>query len=389
MKLLGNRREKNYAYNINNSPHSTKTKKLSFNSLEKNFYEDLINSDINIRNNRQSLNEIKSNSIKESIYSNKIVPNTWRSMLGYQNQVYRVLDKDPSFAFYIGRTQKEDSNNKFFEAQKLKSFNETQNTENKKLPDFIKKYLSKTDDKQVAANETKDKNDVDKSSQIDTKKDEDKSNVVNKRFKGKLSQVFQRGSFRDNNIEIDEKIVSSKLDEYRAKYDLNKYMYEIKNKRMGDMKQKTYTANLIDRDTNYRLYLKTRTHSDKERVLRASIYYNLLSKDDMQQTNLPLKSSSLKKRLKPINKSTSSGSFNFKFNNEFDKVIEITNPKIKRDLELLNYYGPLYTHCKICHNRNLEFYQNSEPNQTLKLLHFLKRRKLGDENEDKKEDKKD
>lgn len=385
MKPLSDQREKNYAYNINNSPNSTNKKKLSFNSLEKNFYEDLINSDINIRNTRQSLNEIKSKSIKESIYSNKNVPNTWRSMLGYQNQVYRVIDKDPSFAFYIGRTQKEDNNNKFFEAQKLRSFNETQNNDNKKLPDFIKEYLSKKDEKEIAPYESKDKKDVSKSSQIDTKKDEDKGNVVNKRFKAKLSQVYQRGPIHDNNFAIDEKIVSSKLDEYRAKYDLNKYMYEIKKKRMGDMKQKTYTKNLIDRDTNYRLYLKTRTHSDKERVLRASIYYNLLSNDDVQQSNFPFKSNSLKKRLKPINKSTSSGSFNFKYNNEFDKVIEITNPKIKRDLELLNYYGPLYTHCKICNNRNLEFYQNSEPNQTLKLLHFLKRRKLGDENEDKKD----
>ena len=385
MKLLGDQREKNYAYNINNSPNSTNKKKMSFNSLEKNFYEDLINSDINIRNYRQSLNEIKSKSIKESIYSNKIVPNTWRSMLGYQNQIFRVIDKDPSFAFYIGRTQKEDNNNNFFEAQKLRSLNETQNTDNKKLPDFIKEYLSKKDDKEISSYESKDKKELSKSSQIDTKKDEDKSNVVNKRFKTKLSQIYQRGSVRDNNLVIDEKIVSSKLDEYRAKYDLNKYMYEIKNKRMGDMKQKTYTKNLIDRDTNYRLYLKTRTHSDKERVLRASIYYNLLSKDDKQESNFPFKSNSLKKRLKPINKSTSSGSFNFKHNNEFDKVIEITNPKIKRDLELINYYGPLYTHCKICHNRNLEFYQNSEPNQTLKLLHFIKRRRLGDENEDKKD----
>ena len=197
---------------------------MSFNSLEKNFYEDLINSDINIRNYRQSLNEIKSKSIKESIYSNKIVPNTWRSMLGYQNQIYRVIDKDPSFAFYIGRTQKEDNNNNFFEAQKLRSLNETQNTDNKKLPDFIKEYLSKKDDKEISSYESKDKKELSKSSQIDTKKDEDKSNVVNKRFKTKLSQIYQRGSVRDNNLVIDEKIVSSKLDEYRAKYDLNKYM---------------------------------------------------------------------------------------------------------------------------------------------------------------------
>ena len=52
MKLyFRDRKELNYAYNINNSPNSTKIKKISFNSLSKNFYEDLINEIINKTNN--------------------------------------------------------------------------------------------------------------------------------------------------------------------------------------------------------------------------------------------------------------------------------------------------------------------------------------------------
>ena len=372
MKLLRDKRETNYAYNINNSPNNTKTKKISFNTLSKNFYEDLISSDMNIRTNRSILNKIKSKSIKESIYTNRMVPSSWRTMLGYQNHVYKVLDKDPAFAIYLGRSQKENNNNKFSDAQHLKNINDSQSFEQKPIPDFIKKYLSKTEDK---INSSTIKNVEAENNQKDEEKNTDD---LKTKFNRRPSQVFQKGIFNEKNQIIDDKLISSKLDEYRTKYDLNKYMYDIKNKRNLDKERKMnniLTPNPKDRDTNYRQFLKARTQNDKEHVLKSSIYYNLIAKD-----NNNIRTSLQKKNLKPIIKP---GSMFLHHNNEFDKVIEITNPKIKRDLELINYYGPLYTHCKLCNNRNLEFYQNSEPNQTLKLLNFLKRMKLGDKEDNK------
>ncbi len=372
MKLLRDKRETNYAYNINNSPNNTKTKKISFNTLSKNFYEDLISSDMNIRTNRSILNKIKSKSIKESIYTNRMVPSSWRTMLGYQNHVYKVLDQDPAFAIYLGRSHKENNNNKFSDAQHLKNINDSQSFEQKPIPDFIKKYLSKTEDK---INSSTIKNvEVENNKKGEEKNTDDLKTKFNRR----PSQLFQKGIFNEKNQVIDDKLISSKLDEYRTKYDLNKYMYDIKNKRNLDKERKMnniLTPNPKDRDTNYRQFLKTRTQNDKEHVLKSSIYYNLIAKD-----NNNIRTSLQKKNLKPIIKP---GSMFLYHNNEFDKVIEITNPKIKRDLELINYYGPLYTHCKLCNNRNLEFYQNSEPNQTLKLLNFLKRMKLGDKEDNK------
>ena len=185
----------------------------------------------------------------------------------------------------------------------------------------------------------------------------------------------------DKNLSIDDKLISSKLDEYRTKYDLNKYMKEIKNKKEEDKNKKLpnipQIENLEERQSNYMHFLKTRSTNDKERVLKSSIYYNLIGKHNDDNTK------KMKKiKLKPLQ----SENIYLFHNEEFDKVIEITNPKIKRDLELINYYGPLYTHCKFCNNRNLEFYKNSEPNQTLKLLQYLKKIKLGD-TEDKEENK--
>jgi hypothetical protein len=378
MKLLRDHREMNYAYNINNSPNNTKTKKISFNTLSKNFYEDLITSDMNIKNNRLILNKIKSKSIKESIYTNKMVPSSWRTMLGYQNHVYRVIDKDPAFAVYLGRSQKENNGNKFFEAQHLKSVNDSQSYEQKPIPDFIKKYLAQPEDV-LNSSEVKNNENEKKIKDDEKNKDDDKIKI-NRR----PSQLYQKGIMFDKNLIVDDKLISSKLDEYRTKYDLNKYMYDIKNKRNLDKEKQLnniLTPNPRERETNYRQFLKTRTQNDKEHVLKSSIYYNLISKDN---DKMKLRSSLQKKNLKPI---INPRSLYLHHNNEFDKVIEITNPKIKRDLELINYYGPLYTHCKLCNNRNLEFYQNSEPNQTLKLLHFLKRMKLGDKDKDKEDNK--
>ena len=369
-----------YAYNINNSPNNPKTKKISFNSLQKNFYEDLINSDINIKNNRHVLKAIKSRSIKESVYSNKVVPKEWRTMLGYQNHVYGVIDKDPAFAIYIGRSQKELNNNNAFQTQKLKSINETTSLEEKPIPDFIKNYLAKSEDK------TEEK--TQKKVEVDKKSEGEKNNTVDKiKFMRRPSQLFQKGLMNEKNTMIDDKLISSKLDEYRVKYDLNKYMHEIKNKKTLDQDKKelyNFTPNPKSRDSDYRQFLRTKTQNDKEHVLRSSIYYNLISEDDVKdKNNFKFRNTLLRKKLSPIN--TKSGAFSSKYNRETNRILEITNPKIKRDLELINYYGPLYTHCKTCNNRNIEFYQNSEPNQTLQLLHFLKRIKLGDEKEDKKD----
>ena len=373
MKLLRDKRETNYAYNINNSPNSTKAKKISFNTLSKNFYEDLINSDSSIKSNRRTLNRIKCKSIKESVYSNKMVPSSWKIILGYQDQVYGVIDKDPAFAQYLGRSQKESNNRVFSEAQKLRNIHDPQNVEQKPIPDFIKKYLDKSEEKELHESE--------KTISKEAKVNDDK--IEKFKFQRRPSQTFQQRLINEKNLVIiDDKLISSKLDEYRTKYDLNKYMHDIKARRNLDKEKKLnnlLTPNPQDREINYRQFLKTRTQNDKEHVLKSSIYYNLISKDndnDINQLKTPLK----KKNLKPIKPA----SIFLNHNKEFDKVIEITNPKIKRDLELINYYGPLYTHCKLCNNRNLEFYQNSEPNQTLKLLHYLKRIKLGEEKEDTK-----
>ena len=383
------RKDNFYAFNINstNSNKNKTPKDFTFKALTGNFYEDLINSDSRIKNSRQKLTKIKYNSIKESVYSNNIIPSSWKIMLDYQPTVYRAIDRDHSFAYYLGRSQNQNQNSRFPHSQQLKSVNDIQQSQGQKsMSSFIKKFfIEKKGVDDLEEGEKKSGRDSENFSVNDSKKDDEKGE---NKFIRKKSQIFVGKNIintNDKNIVIDDKLISSKLDEYRTKYDLNKYMESVKrHKKKKKKKKKIFNIpplqNLTDRENNYKQFLKTRTQNDKEKVLKSSIYYNLIAKHN---TDTEKKSPKRKKiSLKPIE----TENIYLFHNKEFDKVIKITNPKIKRDLELINYYGPMYTHCKFCNNRNLEFYKNSEPNQTLKLLQYLKKIKLGDG--DEKEDKK-
>ena len=267
------RKELNYAYNINNSPSNTKSKKISFNALSKNFYEDLINSDLRIKNSRQKLSKIKSNSIKESIYSNNTIPSSWKIMLDYQPTVYKAIDKDPSFAYYLGRSQNQNKNNKFPHAQQLKSVNDIQTVGQKSMSSFIKKFFLENQEKETDKIS-------DNFSTTESRKELDK--VDNKNFVRKKSVAYHNKAILEGkNLIIDDKLISSKLDEYRTKYDLNKYIKDVKHKREEDKKKKGINIPLLqslEEKENYKQFLITRTQNDKERVLKSSIYYNLIAK---------------------------------------------------------------------------------------------------------------
>jgi hypothetical protein len=117
------RKDNFYAFNINstNSNKNKTPKDFTFKALTGNFYEDLINSDISIKRNKRKLSYIKNNAIKESIYCNKDIPKSWKTILGYNNEVYKAIDQDPNFAYYLGSSNnKENIENKFF-GTKLKN----------------------------------------------------------------------------------------------------------------------------------------------------------------------------------------------------------------------------------------------------------------------------
>ena len=114
----------------------------------------------------------------------------------------------------------------------------------------------------------------------------------------------------------------------------------------------------------------------KKNVIRQNVFNNLVSKKD----SFVSKSTTYKttKKLNPIIIS------DYK---NFIKKIKIKNPMVNKNLEYLNFYGPYFSYCPPCYNKNIEYYNQLEVNQCLGLLHHIKKYKTKDNKKSESDNK--
>ena len=347
MKLNPNK-DNIYAFSIGSieSINNKKKPDLTFKALTGNFYTDLINSDLTIRRNKKLLSHIKNRSIKESIYSNRDIPKSWKTILGYQNEVYKAIDQDPNFAYYLGATNNKDLSNNITNNNSKDKSREKNNNE-------IKLY-----NKTISFSE--------------------KSNSI------KIPH-HQWSISNEINKKLNDKFLSSKLDEYRTKYDIHKFTEKVKHA-IKEIKIDYDDDIFIERAKRnrnrnyYREYLKSKTQNKKRNVLKKAIFSNLIQeKGEERQFYRTLYDNNnaigthrfaRNKKYTPFKTISSFGNKENRFEN-----VEMNN-KIKRDLELINFFGPHYSNCLVCKKRNMDFYANSEPNQAMILLNYLKKIKF-------------
>ena len=81
--------------------------------------------------------------------------------MGYRDEVYKAIDNDPDFAYYIGTSNKEKKTNDFFET-KLKNVTSLGGDNIKKMQflnlDGIDKYIKDNNIKETYETEKNDKN---------------------------------------------------------------------------------------------------------------------------------------------------------------------------------------------------------------------------------------
>ena len=83
-------------------------------------------------------------------------------------------------------------------------------------------------------------------------------------------------------------------------------------------------------------------------------------------------------RKKKIDYQNKNNNNNIYLNSDYDffnKKININNPAVLKYLEGINYFGPYFSYCPPCGNRNLEFYKNLEPNQCVQIIQQIKKNK--------------
>ncbi len=301
----------------------------------KSIYDDIEKSELKLKDKKKLLNRVKSATIKECVYSNYNIPENWKNKIGYENKILKLFSKDENFLLYVGNKNNE--------------FEETKSTIYKKSNSFINKSFYTEDDKNSINNSEFIMNKVNNKKKIilplETESDKIKGIYIN--TKNKFHNEKKGKNF------YSDKEVLSILDDYNNAFPLKEKKED--NKKLS----KTFSDNFEN--------IKKMKKNERQEAFRQNIYNKMIP--------LNLKIQSLKNKNNKINKKQEN-KFGLYLNlnsEEFDKKIEIKNPIVKKYLESINFYGPYYSYCPPCKNRNMEFYKKMEQEKTIKLIQFIKK----------------
>ena len=402
MNKLKEQLKHKYAYNINDSSKGKKVTVSSgkdFLQLRGGFYDDIENNDISIKLKQKQLQKIKNESLKEFVFTNKLIPHKWKKKLNYQNDVIKILAKDNDFLLYVSRGSNPSMAETISTGSNTSNISRNYKTIKKGLTTSYSQMFPKINNRFLSEEKQKIKNDINRNININVNvnktMDEDFSNNE-KTFSASKSPYPKLKPENKNDI-MSDKDITNLLEEFRTAYpiklskeDQNEQEYvhghgdslDTKSNKNNIPKSDLLFYNTfmqINRNINPFANIHNMKLDKRQRIFRQNIFNNLIPPKD----NKILKSNSMvnldpsnkfkKMKIKKEEKEHKFGPFlNLDFDS-FYKKTKINNPVIQKNLEFINFYGPYYSYCPPCLNRNLEFYNNLEPNQCLKLIQYIKK----------------
>ena len=318
-----------YAFNINNinTRKDFKGSLSDFKSLNRGSYDEIESNDITIKDNIEKLKHLKNDTIKQFVYTNKDIPVQWKNKLDYKQNLLRIFINDINFLSYLG----------------VGNFKEmSKSTKNKKKKENIIKESSK------------------EKTSFDISKESEQEKITNSPNRS-LTNKNKYGRYKEKHNYTNKEIVGI-LEEFKSAYPIlikekeNNEIYNISNKKNYEEKiNKTcYNININERKSRNKLIfpnIKLIT-SKRQNTFRQNIFTNLLPSRINNNNNYLNSNSEM-----------------------FDKKININNPTIVKYLEGINFYGPYFSYCPPCGNKNLEFYKNLEENQCLQIIQQIKKNK--------------
>ncbi len=340
------------------------------NSQKPGFLDDIEKKDITIRQIRNQLNRVKSATIKECLYTNKNIPDIWKNQLGYQNNILKIFSEDKDFLSYCGKGPV---------INKTENDFEDNITMSKTSDSFYKKSQRLTDS---------DKNVMNNFQSITTKYNDKKKivlpeDVQKDEVKGIINVIqYKYLSNPKSRKEYSDREVLNILENYRNAFPITERVNTLdleKQKESELLYSENGGNNIIETfikgynpfENVYKL-----KKNDRIDAFRQSIYNKIIPPNIRAQSS-KVRSTS-KKKLEKFEESKF-GPFLNSNSEAFNKRIEINDPIIKKYLESINYFGPYYSYCPPCRNRNMEFYNKMNHNEAIKLMQYLKKVKGKDE----------
>ena len=379
-----------YAYNINDTNRGKKVtigKGKDFMQLRRGFYDDLENKDISIKDKEKQLRKIKNDSLKEFVFTNKQIPEKWKKKLTYQKDVIKILAKDNNFLYYVGRggpsqsIMGETASTNMFTTD---NFNST--GKSRALKTSYSQLFPKIRNRFASEDRINLKSELINKNEHKTLEEEDLSandnTISNSKIPAKL---------KSNKKDVmNDKDIVNLLEEFKLAYPIKPKKEEHEESPENKKKKTTLeeekknliftrtfnlSSNLLQTKKGYSPYDNLhKLRAKRQRAFRQNIFNNLLEpKTNITSNSMINLNSNGKFRKIKIKKEEKFGPFlNFDYET-FYKKIKINNPVIERHLENINFYGPYYSYCPPCLNRNLEFYNYLEPNQCLKLIQYIRK----------------
>ena len=327
-----------------------------------------------IKDNLEKLKTVKNKSIKELVYTNRDIPNKWKNKLDYKQNLLKIFLNDSTFLRYLGNGGPPI----IAKSQRIKdkpgAYNNIESNEINKMNKERIKILTETKEKEKIINSPyraiSNKN-ISKFNRF-----REKHNYLDKEVIGILDDfkmaypILIKEKDKENNNEINKNKDENKL---RNRNSLT--FHEIKSRN---------TNNIISFPN-----LKLKNNNKRQITFRQNIFTNLLPSKQKYNTVSKLEGNKTFTDFYKIKGDLYLNSYN----ELFDKKVSINNPLILKYLEGINFYGPYFSYCPPCGNKNLEFYKNLEQKQCLQIIQQIKKNKgknivLSDEKNKKIKDKK-
>ena len=351
--------ERKYAYNINSKQktHQIKGSGNDFEKINKSFYDEIERTDMRLKLNKYNLQNQKLNLVKEMVYTNKSIPICWKKKINFKNQIMNMFVQDEQFLTYLGRggsTERISINYNLNNNKKLKK-----NLSHKNY--FVNKELSIN----KFYNENQNKSIDEESSEM---------SIGSNYYKKKM---LKKNQFSDNEIK-------QILDDYKTNYPLKETLKKELNIKINDKKKNSILSKLLDEKLNQTQKKLLNPFSEinkmkpekRRKLYRQGIFTNLIPQNisltTRSKSNIDIKKSLNEDKFIPINLEKIDSNI-LASTKAFYKKIEIKDPIKNKYLKLLKFYGPYYSFCPPCNNRNMEFFNQLDRSQCFNLLNYMKK----------------
>ena len=367
-----------YAFNINDMRAKKRFQGSlhDFQKLNRGTYDEIESNDITIKESKAKLKQLKNASVKEFVYTNKDIPDHWKTKLDYEKDVLKTFVNDKNFLFYLGHGGGGDIFSKIKESEKnnsplLNTLSQSPKEKSSSNKDNNKYFISPV---RTLSNKIMMKNN----------KFKENNNFSDKEILGILDDfknaypLFEKEKYQEVHNNKNKKNIIYDYDSERK----SKSFYDSKNIKNNNYIQKNNSTNRknisLDIHSLSSLPSIKQKHNRRQNTFRQNIFTNLLPSTDKNAKNFNKQKIGLNSctnfRKKKIDYKNNNNIFLYS-NDIFDKKININNQTVVKNLEGINFYGPYFSYCPPCGNRNLEFYKNLETNQCLQIIQQIKKNK--------------